>query len=137
MATEQKKALSAAKNDVKAKVKEEYEAFLKAYKDMPEAERFEKMVDDSEKIAFYHHVYVIIVIIGELDPHVWRALDGYYFDAKIIEDGYRSFKAFKADEEAEEETDEPSGKPEEETDMDWVNAYLNGADVIERLGASA
>lgn len=130
MAKEQKKPLSLVRSDVREKVRKEYEAFLDGYRKLPEEERFAKMVKDAGKIDFYRHIYIIIVIIGDLDPDEWRRLHVYYFDSNILEDHYRAFKAFEADFAGKIDDDERPRSQPIGYDPDFINAYINGASLF-------
>lgn len=137
MAKEQMKPLAQVKTEVREKVKKEYEAFLDGYKKLPEEERFAMMVKDAGKIDFYRHIYIIIVIIGDLDPDEWRRLNVYYFDTNILEDHYKAFKAFEADFAEEIDADEHPRNQLEGFDPDFINAYINGASVFASCCARA
>lgn len=137
MAKEQMKPLAQVKTEVREKVKKEYEAFLDGYKKLPEKERFAMMVKDAGKIDFYRHIYIIIVIIGDLDPDEWRRLNVYYFDTNILEDHYKAFKAFEADFAEEIDADEHPRNQLEGFDPDFINAYINGASVFGNCCARA
>ncbi|MFA6874747.1 MAG: hypothetical protein WCR16_03960 [Bacilli bacterium] len=106
----QNRNMAKIKRIVQKMTKEEYQATLETYKEMPEEARFEAMVRDSDKIAFYRHYYIIIVIIGDLFPEDWIRLYLDHEEGGILDDLYRSYKAFcedsEEDEEAEEEEDD-------------------------------
>lgn len=99
------------KRIVQKMTKEEYQATLEAYKEMPEEARFEAMVRDSDKIAFYRHYYIIIVIIGDLFPEDWIRLYLDHEEGGILDDLYRSYKAFCEDSEEAEEGEEDDDVP--------------------------
>jgi len=102
----QNRNMAKIKRIVQKMTKEEYQATLEAYKEMPEEARFEAMVRDSDKIAFYRHYYIIIVIIGDLFPEDWIRLYLDHEEGGILDDLYRSYKAFCEDSEEEEEAED-------------------------------
>lgn len=107
----QNRNMAKIKRIVQKMTKEEYQATLEAYKEMPEEARFEAMVRDSDKIAFYRHYYIIIVIIGDLFPEDWIRLYLDHEEGGILDDLYRSYKAFCEDSEEAEEGEEDDDVP--------------------------
>ena len=129
--------VSEMRKTVKTKVRKEYEGFLSGYRKLDDEKRFRKMVEDAEMIGFYRNLYIIIVIIGDLDPDEWRCLNVYYFDTNILEDHYKAFKAFEADFAEEIDADEHPRNQLEGFDPDFINAYINGASVFANCCARA
>lgn len=107
----QNRNMAKIKRIVQKMTKEEYQATLETYKEMPEEARFEAMVRDSDKIAFYRHYYIIIVIIGDLFPEDWIRLYLDHEEGGILDDLYRSYKAFCEDSEEAEEGEEDDDVP--------------------------
>ncbi len=94
-------ALSQIKEEVRRKVKKEYEAFLSEYRKLSPRRGRTRKRKDREKLNFYSRFY-IIVIIGDLYPDEWIHLF-YYFDKNIIQDYYDSYIAFLNDLKKEKE----------------------------------
>jgi hypothetical protein len=116
------------KKKVQEKVKKEYTDFLADYLELDEDKRFRKMVKDAEKIAFYRDFYIVIVIIGDIEPWIWRWLYVYYCDADIIKDFYLSKIQFDEDSEEEDE--------EKEDYSDIIHGYVM-AKAPQQFGACA
>jgi|GEM_PF-3583705 len=116
------------KKKVQEKVRKEYTDFLADYLELDEDKRFRKMVKDAEKIAFYRDFYIVIVIIGDIDPWIWRWLYVYYCDADIIKDFYLSKIQFDEDSEEEDE--------EKEDYSDLIHCYVM-AKATQQFGACA
>lgn len=93
--------LSQIKEEVRRKVKKEYEAFLSEYRKLPPKIRRIRETRDKEKLNFYSRFY-IIVIIGDLYPDEWIHLF-YYFEGNIIQDYYDSYMAFLNDSKKEKD----------------------------------
>lgn len=127
MEENKRKSVGECKEFVQEKVGNEYRSFMAKFRDLPEKARMNAMVNDAERIAFYRHFYIIVVIIGDLDPWLWKWLYRYYLNDGIIEDYYLSMKAFESDSglkvsDEEEEYDELEG-----FDEDMILGYVECA----------
>jgi hypothetical protein len=125
MEENKRKSVGECKEFVQEKVGNEYCSFMAKFRDLPEKARMNAMVNDAERIAFYRHFYIIVVIIGDLDPWLWKWLYRYYLNEGIIEDYYLSMKAFESDSglkvsDEEEEYDELEGF-DEDMILDYVD----------------
>lgn len=119
----QNRNMAKIKRIVQKMIKEEYQATLETYKELPEEARFEAMVRDSDKIAFYRHYYIIIVIIGDLFPEDWIRLYLDHEEGGILDDLYRSYKAFCEDNAGEAEDEE-----EDDNDVPFPFDFAFGED---------
>jgi hypothetical protein len=127
MAQEQKRTTAECRQEVQRRVKAEYEEFLKRYQNLPEKVRFQAMVNDAEKIAFYRDFYIIVVIIEPFYPRDWRWFYEYYLGQPIIADFYESHKAFEKDLADLGHEEEKRSERCNTLDEGFINAYVQSA----------
>jgi len=126
MEENKRKSVGEYKELVQKKVGDEYLSFMAKFRDLPEKARMNAMVNDAERIAFYRHFYIVVVIIGDLDPWLWKWLYRYYLNDGIIEDYYLSMKAFESDS-GLKVSDEEDYDELEEFDEDMIHGYVECA----------
>lgn len=127
MEENKRKSVGEYKELVQKKVGDEYLSFMAKFRDLPEKARMNAMVNDAERIAFYRHFYIIVVIIGDLDPWLWKWLYRYYLNDGIIEDYYLSMKAFESDSGLKVSDDEEEYDELEGFDEDLILGYVECA----------
>ena len=127
MEENKRKSVGECKEFVQEKVGNEYRSFMAKFRDLPEKARMNAMVNDAERIAFYRHFYIIVVIIGDLDPWLWIWLYRYYLNDGIIEDYYLSMKAFESDSGLKVSDEEEEYDELEEFDEDMILGYVECA----------
>lgn len=126
MEENKRKSVGEYKELVQKKVGDEYLSFMAKFRDLPEKARMNAMVNDAERIAFYRHFYIVVLIIGDLDPWLWKWLYRYYLNDGIIEDYYLSMKAFESDS-GLKVSDEEDYDELEEFDEDMILGYVECA----------
>ena len=127
MEENKRKSVGECKEFVQEKVGNEYCSFMAKFRDLPEKARMNAMVNDAERIAFYRHFYIIVVIIGDLDPWLWKWLYRYYLNEGIIEDYYLSMKAFESDSGLKVSDEDEEYDELEEFDEDMILGYVDCA----------